>query len=307
MPNVQRKRWRISAIDGFGNFGAADGVFVVENFPAVAADGESQVGIFRNRVAGKSAVRAQQIGAPRAHGAGHHRNAIQQIEGALFQVLAGDVFERLPAREPAIAVHHFHVAGDGADLGIGEMADEPRNRFGINDGICVDRNDDFAGGFGKTMIQRRGLAAIGLADQAHAGFAAEICAHQFGGAIRRAIVDHENFELGIIASERRVHGFDDGGFLVVRRDQHGDTGLVLRMIGGRGRSFSISASKPIISARPLTSRIPAIKMNAIPARNQRNTSKMKASARTISHSWCESGGITCARDCPSRSETETNS
>ena len=79
---------------------------------------------------------AKQLRAPRAHGAGNHRNAIQQVECALFQILAGDVFERLPAREPAIAIHHFYVAGDGAHFGIGEMADQARNRFGIHDGIA---------------------------------------------------------------------------------------------------------------------------------------------------------------------------
>ena len=104
----------------------------------------------------------QQVRAPCADGAGHHRNAIQQIECALFEILAGDVFERLPASEPAIAVHHFHVAGDGADSWIGEMADEQRDRFGIHDRVRINRDDDFAGGFRETMIQRGGLAVIGL-------------------------------------------------------------------------------------------------------------------------------------------------
>ena len=51
---------------------------------------------------------------------------------------------------------------------------------------------------------------------------------------------------------------------------------------------------------PPTSRMPATKMNAIDARDQRNTSKMNASARTSSHSRWLSCGITSARCCPSR-------
>ena len=98
---------------------------------------------------------AQQIGAPRADGAGNDRNAIQQIEGALFEILAGDVFERLPARDPAIAIDHFHVAGDGSDFGIGKMANQARNRFGIDDGVGVDGDDDFAGGFGESRDSER--------------------------------------------------------------------------------------------------------------------------------------------------------
>ena len=54
------------------------------------------------------------FGAPGAQRAGNHGNAVEQIEGALFQVLAGDVFERLPAGEPAVAIADFDVAGDGA-------------------------------------------------------------------------------------------------------------------------------------------------------------------------------------------------
>src|ERR1700719_795174 len=39
------------SFDGLGNFGAADCVFIVENFPTFAADREREVGIFSDRVA----------------------------------------------------------------------------------------------------------------------------------------------------------------------------------------------------------------------------------------------------------------
>jgi len=50
--------------------------------------------------------------APRAPGT--TGDAVQKMEGALLHVLAGDVLERLPAREPAGTVADFHVARDGA-------------------------------------------------------------------------------------------------------------------------------------------------------------------------------------------------
>src|SRR5262249_33057264 len=60
--------------DGLRDFGAADGIFVVENLPAFATDGEGEVGIFGNRVARKSAVTFQNVGAPGAGRAGHDRD-----------------------------------------------------------------------------------------------------------------------------------------------------------------------------------------------------------------------------------------
>ena len=116
VPNVQRKRWRISALDGFRRFRPADGVFVVEDLPALAANGHGQIGVFCDGVARRNRRNSRMTSARQAPTrAGHNGNAIQQIERALLEILAGDVFERLPAREPAIAVPHFHVAGNGAD------------------------------------------------------------------------------------------------------------------------------------------------------------------------------------------------
>src|SRR5579875_326984 len=96
-------------VNRFGHFGVTDGVLVVQDFPAFAANGEREVRIFRNRFAGEASVVAQDVGAPGPHGAGHDRDAIQQIEGALFQILAGDVLERLPPGNPSVAIHHFYV------------------------------------------------------------------------------------------------------------------------------------------------------------------------------------------------------
>src|ERR1700733_11161789 len=48
----------------FRNFGAADGVFVVKNFPTLTANGEGQVGILGDGVTGKTVMVAQHAGAP---------------------------------------------------------------------------------------------------------------------------------------------------------------------------------------------------------------------------------------------------
>src|SRR5579863_10316835 len=78
---------------GVRNFSAADGVFVIKNLPSVTANGEGEVCVFRHGLPGKASATAHGFGAPGADCAGDHRNAIQQIEGALFQILTGDVLE----------------------------------------------------------------------------------------------------------------------------------------------------------------------------------------------------------------------
>ncbi len=80
-----------------------------------------QIGVFRNGVGAESTGVVDRFGAPSAQCAGNHRDAIQQIECALFQVLASHIFKRLPAREPADAVSDFHISGDGAYARVGKM------------------------------------------------------------------------------------------------------------------------------------------------------------------------------------------
>ena len=122
------------------------------------------------------------FGAPRAHAPGHHRNAIQQIERALFQVLAGDVFERLPAREPAIAVAHLHVAGHRADLGIGEMPHQARNRVRRSTMVSASMDTIISlVASRRAVIQRRGLAVIAWCIRAHA----RVRARNLRAAVRR--------------------------------------------------------------------------------------------------------------------------
>ena len=115
-------------------------------------------------------------------------NAIQQIEGALFEVLAGDVFERLPAREPAVAIAHLDVAGDGADARVGEVAHQFADGVGRDGRVGVNGHQNLAVRFAQRMGQRRGLAAIGLVHDAHARIRAEVRVEQFAGAVGRAVI-----------------------------------------------------------------------------------------------------------------------
>ena len=74
-----------------------------------------------------------------------------------------------------------------------------------------------------------------------------------------------------------------------------------------GRSFSMIARIPIISARPLTSTMPRMNTVAIANRDHWKIPKITPSARATIRSRNVSGTITSARVWPSRSETDVSS
>ena len=171
VPKVQRKRWRMSWPAVSGASVHATDFFVVADVPAEAADGDGEVGVFSDGISSNAASGGDRFFAPSAERAWHDRDAIEQIERALLHILAGDVFERLPAGEPARAIADFHVAGHGAEFGIGEVADEFADGVGLDFGVGVNGDDDFGVGFGHRMAERSGFAAIDLMDDVDARFA----------------------------------------------------------------------------------------------------------------------------------------
>ncbi len=98
----------------FRSFGPRDGFLFVIDVPAEAADSDGEVGVFGHGVCGDAASVFDGFFAPRAQSAGDDGDAVKQIEGTLLHILAGDVFESLPAGEPAGAVADFYVASYGA-------------------------------------------------------------------------------------------------------------------------------------------------------------------------------------------------
>src|SRR4029077_17928914 len=133
---------------GFGSFGPGHGFLVVADAPAKAADRDGEVRILGDSVGGDAAGCFDRFFAPRTERPRNYRNAVQQIESALFHVLAGDVFEGLPAGEPAGTVADFHVTGYGGQTGIGEVAHEFADRIGLDFGVGVDGDEKFGIGFG---------------------------------------------------------------------------------------------------------------------------------------------------------------
>ena len=111
-----------------------------------------------------------------------------------------------------------------------------------------------------------GFPLIGLQEQTHARIAcrnSRARAQRCGPWSRR---QSPGFRALDNRKQRRPHRVHDDRFFVVGGNQDGDGRLDSPDDpAALGEAFQSSASRPIINARPPTSRIPAMKMNAMPA------------------------------------------
>ena len=81
-------------------------------------------------------------GAPCADCSRNHGDDVEEIEGAPLEVLAGDVFERLPARPQVDAIAHLGVARHRAYALIGEVTYQLRNRVWSDHRVGIDADID---------------------------------------------------------------------------------------------------------------------------------------------------------------------
>ena len=107
-------------------------------------------------------------GAPGADGSGDDHDDVEEVEGAALEVLAGDVLEGLPAGPEVDAVADLGVAGDGADLGVGEVADEVGDGVVGDDAVGVDADVDLFVDVLEGEVEGVGLAAVGLGEDGEA-------------------------------------------------------------------------------------------------------------------------------------------
>ena len=112
-------------------------VFVFDAITA-AQQRHRQIGIFRDRIDVVAAGLAHRRNAPRTNRSGHHADRAQHVERTALEVLAGDVFERLPARPQIHAVADLGVARDRTNFRIDEVRHQARNRVGCDDRVGVN-------------------------------------------------------------------------------------------------------------------------------------------------------------------------
>ena len=218
----------------FRSFRPGDGFFIVADAPTEAPDRDGQIGVLRDGVRGDAADGFNGFLAPGTERSRHDGDAIQQMKSALLHVLAGDVFERLPAREPARAIADLDVAGDRADGGIREMAHQLADGVGFDFRVSVDGDDNLGVRLGHGEIERCGFSAIHLMNDAHARFMGEIRVQKFAGLVGGAVIDHDNPQVFQVRQEDRSDGLHDDVFFVVRGDQHGHARRRFRHHGAVG-------------------------------------------------------------------------
>ncbi len=97
---------------------------LIYHFQSLLQQAHGQVGIFGDRVHVVTLRRLYRSSTPRADRPRNNGDHIEQIERAAIEVLAGDVFERLPARPKVDAVSDLGISCDGAYPRIGHARDQ---------------------------------------------------------------------------------------------------------------------------------------------------------------------------------------
>ena len=152
--------------------------------------------------------------------AGNDGDAAERGKRPPLQILTGDVFERLPARDHVDAIADFGISGDGAYRRILEPAHELRDRVLLEMGVGIERHHDIAARFLQTDIESRRLAAIGHAKESDASIACEMGAYLLRRIVGGAVVDDDDLQIWIVAGEDMAHCAGDDLPFVVGGNEH---------------------------------------------------------------------------------------
>ena len=132
---------------------------------AIAQQRHGKVGVFGDGIDVEGTGCAHCGDTPGANCSGNDADCTESIESTALEVLAGDVFEGLPARPEIDAVANFGVAGNGAYFGIQEMRHHASDGVGSNDGIGIDADKEFSiADVIETVVEGLGFAAVGLGE-----------------------------------------------------------------------------------------------------------------------------------------------
>ncbi len=97
-----------------------------------------------------------------------------------------------------------------------------RHRVRGEERVAVERHHHLAAGFGESQIERTRFAAVGLAEDAHAGVAAELLVQHRQRPVLRAVVDADHLEHRRLLGEQRLHRAHDDRIFVVGGNDHAD-------------------------------------------------------------------------------------
>ena len=85
--------------------------------------------------------------------------------------------------------------------------------------VRVERHNNLALRLTQTKVKRHSFAGIRFREEPHQRFVAELFAHDFAGAILRAVIDDNDLEIVVIGIEQAANrGLDDELFVIRRHD-----------------------------------------------------------------------------------------
>ena len=204
---------------------------------AIAQQRHGEIRVFGDGIDVEGAGCAHCGDTPGTNCSGNDADCTESIESTALKVLAGDVFEGLPARPEIDAVANFGVTSDGAYFGIEEMRHHASDGVGSNDGIGIDADEEFSvSDVIETVVEGFGFAAVGLGeDDDFAGgfFAGKDSTDNFEGAIFGAVVDDDDAKIGIVGIERALDSALNDFFFVIGGNEHRNFRPVGGDFGGR--------------------------------------------------------------------------
>src|SRR5437899_6270796 len=126
-----------------GSLGVGESHIFVLDPKAAAQQGHGEVSVLRNGVNVEASSLAHGRDSPGANGSRYHANRAQRIESATLEILAGDVFERLPAGPQVHAIANLGVARHRSNFGIEEMQHQVGNGVRSDDRVGINTHEDF--------------------------------------------------------------------------------------------------------------------------------------------------------------------
>src|ERR1700680_951701 len=102
---------------------------------------------------------------PCADRARNHADGAQNVKGPALEVLAGDVFESLPACPQIDAIAHLGIARDRPDFWIDKVRHQSGDCIGSDDGVGIDAHKKFRlTNMFNAVVERLGLARVPLCE-----------------------------------------------------------------------------------------------------------------------------------------------
>ena len=126
-----------------GSFGEGKRAVLVFDLVAVLQQCHREVGILGHGIHVVAASDTHGSSTPCSDCAGNHADRRECVQSAALEVLAGDVFQRLPARPQVHHVADLGVSGQRANPFVCKMRYQVTDGIVRDDGIGVDANEYF--------------------------------------------------------------------------------------------------------------------------------------------------------------------